>query len=172
MNTLMRNLKKDVEETGFKHVPTGWSYGRQHYTLLASSRRKVHKVPTLLVTQYSSTFPGPQKIIPEACCKPAMFKYSDKQQLVGLGSTVNSHSGVLGGAPATKSCLSYLQPRKRTWWQQLSWLFSSAETCLFEAKKLPSASLPSKFQVLAVDFQHYSGPRSFSRTSQVLKIFQ
>jgi len=29
--------------------------------------------------------------------------------------------------------LAYLQPRKRTWWQQL-WLFSSAETCLFEAK--------------------------------------
>jgi len=42
------------------------------------------RVPTLLVTKNSRTFPGPQKHFPGLHHKPAMFKYRDKQQLLTI----------------------------------------------------------------------------------------
>jgi len=105
--------------------------------------KKIHDFPGSSRTR--DTFPGPYY-------KPAMFKYSDRQQLWGLRSTVSSSE-------------RQSQPRKHFWHTCRpekvpggNWLFSSAE-------KLPSASLPSKFQ-------DFPWPRSFSRTFQVLEIFQ
>ena len=39
-----------------------------------------------------------------------MFKYSDKQQLGGLGTAVSSPSGVWGTAPAVKAVLGFEMP--------------------------------------------------------------
>jgi len=92
---------------------------------------------------------------------------------VAWGSTVTSPNEVWGGTPAKKAFLSYLQPRKRTRWQQL-WLFSSAETFQFEAKNChPHHCLANSrtFQDLAsrspglsstkVIFQDCPGPGNF-----------
>jgi len=66
----------------------------------------------------------------------AVFKYSDKQQ---PGILVRSR------ALAAKAFLAYLQPRQRTWWQQLR-LFSSAKTCLFETKNCYVHQCLAKFR--------------------------
>jgi len=71
-------------------------------------------VPTLLVTKNSRTFQAPRSIFPGPCRKPAMFNYSNKQQLRVWESAVCSASVVREGTPAVKALLAYLQPRKRT----------------------------------------------------------
>ena len=50
----------------------------------------------------------------------------------GQGSTVSSTSGVHGGAPAAKTSLAYLEPRKRVWsfWWQGFRSFSCGTKCL------------------------------------------
>jgi len=95
-----------------------------------------------------------------------MFKYSNKQQLEGLGSAVSSTSRVQGGALAAKASLAYLQPRKCTWWQQL-WLFEN-KNC----RPYHCLAIPEIYWTLQVDFQAFSGSKSFSRTFQILEIFQ
>jgi len=46
------------------------------------------RVTTLFVTKNSKTFPGlsktPEAFIPGPCRKPAMFKYSGKQELLNI----------------------------------------------------------------------------------------
>ena len=109
--------------------------------------------------------PGRQEHFPGPYREPATFRYSDKQQqLCGLRSAISSPRSVRGRDPATKAFLAYLQPRKRTWWQQL-WLFSSAEACLFGAKNCHShhclansRTFPNSLQV---DFQDFPGPGNF-----------
>jgi len=91
---------------------------------LQSHTVKKNRVPTLLLTKNCRTFQVPRSIFQDPVIS---------QQCVNIAT--NSSCGVCGA-------LTYLQPRKRTLWQQL-WLFSSAETCPSKAKKLPS-----KFQDL------------------------
>ena len=84
------------------------------------------RVPTLLVAK---KFQNPRIILPGPCRKSILFKYSDKLQLGGLESTVSSPSMVWGRSPAAKAFWNSCSPEN----VQLE-LFSSAETCLFEAK--------------------------------------
>jgi len=54
--------------------------------------------------------------------------------------------------------LAYMQLRKLTWWQH--WLFSSAETCLFEAKNCHRLANSRTFEVLEIfqqKFQDFPG---------------
>jgi len=83
--------------------------------------------------QNSRTFPGPHSIYPWPSRKPAMFKYSNKQQLMSLGEHCNLCQCGPGRNPGRKSIFDIPVPRKRTWWQQLR-LFSSAVTCLIKTK--------------------------------------
>jgi len=60
----------------------------QKLRIIAIYRLKIYstgipRVPNLLVTK-CRTFPGPHKHFPGPCCKPAMFKYRDKQQLLTI----------------------------------------------------------------------------------------
>jgi len=70
-------------------------------------------------------FQDSRSIFPGACSKLAMFKYCNEQHLGNLGDAASSSCRVRCRAPAAKAFLAYLQPRRRTWWQQFC-LFSSA----------------------------------------------
>jgi len=74
----------------------------------------VNRVPSLGYKKIPGLLQAPRSIFPGPYCKPAMFKYSNKQQLRIWESAVSSASRVWRGNPAVKAFLAYLQPRKRT----------------------------------------------------------
>ena len=116
-------------------------YQNQSISQLASQSanqptNKLISIPAPLVTKNSKTFPqlsiNPEVFSQDPVVRQQCLNIAKNRQIARRSrGAVNSPSGVWGRAPAGKAFPSYLQPKKRTWWQQL-WRFSSANTCLFE----------------------------------------
>jgi len=75
------------------------------------------RIPTLLVTKNSRTFPGPQKHFPGLHHKPAMFKYRDKQQLLTIytysmiAASIHTHTQPFNGlCPVPEETFTHSQP--------------------------------------------------------------
>jgi len=117
------------------------------------------------------TFKDPRSIFPRPCRKPTTFKHSEKQQLEALGECCKLPQRGLGAAPPIKAFLAYMQTRKWTWWQQL-WLFSSAETCPFEAKNCHPHHCPVNSRTFQ-DRGHFPGlPRDGNFTINIPGLFR
>jgi len=97
-----------------------------------------------------SNFPGPRR-------KPAMFKYSNKQQLRSLGERCKFCQQGPVRNPGRESIFSIPAAQKTYLMDTIMAIFVCINMSLWN-QKLPCTSLPSKFQ-------DFPGPRSFSRIS-------
>ena len=82
------SIQISCKRTSFSHEKTGQSdtsfTSQLLWSITLKQERLQHWVPTLLVKKHSRTFQAPKSIFPGRLRKPAMFKYSKKQQLRSL----------------------------------------------------------------------------------------
>jgi len=118
----------------------------------------LQKVPGLF-----QDFPGPRSIFPGPRRKPAMFKYSNKQQLRSLGERCKLCQRGPGRNPSSESILD-IPAAQKTYLMDTSMAIFVCINMSVWNQKLTCTSLPSKFQ-------DFPGPRSFFRTFQVLETY-
>ena len=129
-----------------------------------------YRVPTLLVTKISRTFPrtfqDPKSIFPGPFCTPVMFKCRDKQQLL----TIYKHHTI--AVSILQYTLITVTEKKNGTIGRDSRTRKLRHLHLHHCVRLPHHGLEnsSPFQDLALKFPGLSRTNQFSRTFQGLKI--
>jgi len=136
----------------------------------------LQKVPGLF-----QEFPGPRSIFPEPCRKPAMSKYSKKQQLMSLGERCKLSQRGPGRNPGRESIFGIPAAQKTYLMDTIMAIFVCINMSIWN-QKLPCSSLPSKFQDFPgsckyisrtiLDQGHFSGlSRSWKLTTKNSRTF-
>jgi len=104
------------------------------------------RVPTLLVTKNSRTFPGPRSIFPGPCRKPAMFQYTDKHQQHPYWSICSSLNMLRRNSKET------VRTQNRGVRTRIFWRLRPQHSVRIVAQQIPGLSMSWKF------YKHNSGP--------------